>query len=145
MCCSTNASFYASHKPRFFILGLHTVRLKQPAYPIMHHARYEEHSFYFLFFFFFFSSFLLYYYSSYKQATRHVSPTEPRRHDIHVAKAREKERSYLLGPKERKRQDSPQSPRRFLRSESALFMRACVLAKHTRRHLLQPPSFFSFP
>lgn len=99
MCCSTNASFYASHKPRFFILGLHTVRLKQPAYPIMHHARYEEHSFYFWFFFFFFSSFLLYYYSSYKQATRRVSPTEPRRHDIHAPKAREKERSYLLGLK----------------------------------------------
>lgn len=81
-----------------------------PSYSSPQTARISNHAprslrrtlfyFYFLFFFFFiFASFLLYYYSSYKQATRHVSPTEPRRHDIHAPKAREKERSYLLGPK----------------------------------------------
>lgn len=124
-----------------------------PSYSSPQTARISNHAprslrrtlFYLLFFFFFFfSSFLLYYYSSYKQATRRVSPTEPRRHDIHAPKAREKERSYLLGPKDSRRQDSPQSLRRFLRSESALSTRACLRSIRggiSYSHFL----FFSFP
>lgn len=127
MCCSTTHNFTPLTSHVFY---------SWPSYSSPQTARISNHAprslrrilFYFLFFFFFFffiSSFsLYYYYSSYKQATRRVSPTEPRRHDIHAPKAREKERR--IGPKRAKRQDSPKSLRRFLRSESALFTRACL-------------------
>lgn len=146
MCCSTNASFYASHKPRFLFLAF--IQFVSNSPHIQSCITLAKKNTLFTFCSSSSSSSPLSCYiitaAISKPRAAFLRPSRGDMTFMHQKLPREREE---LPPRtqESKRQDSPQSPRRFLRSESALFTRACVFAKHTRRHLLQPPSFSLSP
>lgn len=124
MCCSTNASFYASHKPRFLFLAFIQFASNSPH--IQSCTTLAKKNALFTFCSSSSSSPPSCYIITAAISKPRAAFLRPSRGDMtfmHQKLPREREENRT---QDSKRQDSPQSLRRFLRSESALSTRACL-------------------